>query len=223
MASTLAYANVTDIENLLQVDIDASFEATVDTWITAAERRVNNYLGYTTASGIWNEQVVDEIQDGRIDAEANLVVFPRKRPINSVSAISLVKGSDEVSLSLTDSDGTSRLTIPTTADKLVFPDGEFQLSASPTFLSNFRQLRGVSFFTKMSYIGGYSSIPEDITLATAYFASDFFMRHANKEGLRSITQGRVTKRWAEFSDGESDYTKEAKSLLNHYRISSGWV
>jgi hypothetical protein len=222
MASTLNYTTVEDIENLLQVNVDDSFEPTVETWITVAERRVNNYLGYTTASGLWNEEVSDEIQEGHIDEESNLVVFPRKRPLNSVSSLEIIKGNQTVTIQLTDG-SNPRYNIPTVADRLFYPDRELRLSSTPSFIHSFTDVQGVRFLTKMSYIGGYTSIPEDISLATAYFASDTFMRHANKEGLRSLTQGRVTKRWAEFQDGESDFIKEGKSLLNHYRIASGWV
>jgi hypothetical protein len=50
------------------------------------------------------------------------------------------------------------------------------------------------------------------------------MRHANKEGLESITQGRVSKRWYQRQEGgESDFYKDALTLLKPYRIVSRWL
>ena len=60
-------------------------------------------------------------------------------------------------------------------------------------------------------------------MATTMITADFFMRQANKEGLSSITQGRVSKRWAETKDGRSSFILDAERIMQHYRISSGWV
>jgi len=223
MASNLSYASKTDLQNLLLINIDSSFNTQIDTWISAAERIVNNYMGFTTVSGLWNEEITDEISDARVDSDANLVINPRKRPINSVSQIEIVKGTSSIDLDLTDSDDNTRYIIPATNDKIIFPSFELSTSSSTVLLSSFIDIRHSKFFTKIDYIAGYTSIPEDITLATTYFLADTFMRQANKEGLVAITQGRVTKRWAETKDGESNYIKNGKALLNHYRIASGWL
>jgi len=63
MASTLNYATEVDLENLLLITVDASFSSQIDTWISAAGGMGNNYLGFTTASGIWNEQITNETTD----------------------------------------------------------------------------------------------------------------------------------------------------------------
>ena len=221
MASTLGYHTEVDLENLLLVDIDSSFSSQIDTWISASEHRVNNYLGFTTASGLWNESVVSEKNDCRVDGDGNLVIHTRKRPINSVSAISIIKGTDSVNLDLTDSAGATRYVIPVQGNVIVYPTFELSTTSSTT-LYGFMQVKYSRFYTKVSYIAGYTSIPEDIQLATTLFTADTFMRQANKENLVSISQGRITKRWQELRDGESNYIREAKEILNHYKIASGY-
>jgi hypothetical protein len=221
MASTLGYATLADLQNLLLVDVDSTFQAQVETWISGAEVKVNNYLGYTTASGLWNEAVTGEIQDSRVDGDLNLVVYPRKRPINSVSKLELWKGTENISLTLTDGVNTKYI-IPVQKNCIVYPSFETETSNSSYALTNFGQIKFSRWYTKMDYIGGYTSIPLDIAEATILLASDTFMRHANKEGLVSIAQGRVSKRWQERKDGKSDLEEQAYRTLDHYKIASGW-
>lgn len=222
MASTLSYASKTDLENLLLVTIDSSFNTQIDTWISTGETMVNNYLGFTTASGIWNESVSNELNECRVDGDLNLVIYPRKRPVNSVSAISIVKGPVSIALSLTDTEGNTRYQIPIQQNVIVYPNYQLSLTAS-TILHHFGIIKYSRFYTKVSYIGGYTTVPGPINLATTYYVADIFMRQANKEGLSSITQGRITKRWAEERDGRSNWMRRAEELLNYYRIASGWV
>ena len=229
MASALNYTTQTDLENLLLVTIDPSFSTQIDTWISAAEVYINGYLGYTTASGLWNEQITAETIEARVDGDLNLVVYPRKRPINSVSQLQLLKGSQSITLSLTTSDSTPRYVIPTPGNVIVYPSMELGLQGS----SVIRSLAAIKYnrvFTRLNYIAGYTSIPEDIELATTYVVADTFMRQANKEGLVGITQGRVSKRWREvrssgpgaLQERKSDYMLSAEDILNSYRIASGW-
>lgn len=170
---------------------------------------------------MWNEAIVSEKNDARVDGDGNLVIHTRKRPINSVSAISIIKGTDSINLDLTDSAGATRYIIPVQGNVIVYPTFEISTTSSTTLYS-FMQIKYSRYYTKVSYIAGYTSIPKDIQLATTLFTADTFMRQANKENLASITQGRITKRWTELRDGESNYVKQAKAKLNHYRIASGW-
>ena len=222
MASTLNYATEVDLENLLLITVDASFSSQIDTWISAAEVMVNNYLGFTTASGIWNEQITNETTEAKIDGDLNLVVFPRKRPINSVSALALWKGTNSFSLDLTDSAGNTKYILPVQANCIVYPSHEISGSSSVATISSFAEVKYSRWFTKISYIAGYTSVPRDIAYATTLMAADIFMRQANKEGLTAVTQGRVSKRWAERQDGKSDFILDAERILNHYKIASGW-
>lgn len=221
MASQFEYTTVTELENLLLIDVVSAFESQVETWIGAAEKRVNNYLGYVTASGLWNEVITEELNDARIDGDGNLVIHPRKRPINSVSGISLRKGSETTALTLTDGDSNNKYVIPVQGDVIVYPS--FELTTTGAFsITNFNEVKYSRWYTDLDYTAGYTTIPADITHATTLIAADIFMRHANKEGLTALTQGRITKRWREREDGKSDLILDAENILNHYRIASGW-
>ena len=221
----LGYCDEIDIENFLLLEIDSSFSTQIEDWIAASEKQVNKYLGYTTASGVFREAITDEMSLSNVDGEGNLVLFPRKIPIVSVSKIELWKGSDNVSLTLTAGSDT-RYNIPTSADYILYPGYELSLSGS-SIINSFYDIKFSKFFSKVDYIAGYSEVPADIRMATVNFVSDIIMRHSNKEGLESITQGRMSKRWRSRSGrgetGESDFILDAKLLLNPYRIASRWV
>ena len=223
MASQKSYSNETQLENLLLVSIDASFSTQIDDWISAAENYVDNYLGFTTNSGLHNESISGELLDARIDGDLNLVVYPRKRPINSISALSLWKGSDSITLDLTDSDGNTRYIKPVQNNCIVYPSHELSISSGAYSISSFAGIKYSRFYTKMDYIAGYTTIPKDIQLATTMIAADYFMRQANKEGLQSVTQGRVTKRWGtRREDGKNQFLVDAENILVRYKIASGW-
>lgn len=220
----LGYCDETDIENYLLLDVNNIFSSQIEDWIAAAELTVNGTIGYTTASGILREQIVGEKAKTRVDSDGNLKIFPRKIPIESISSVDLVKGTETISLALTDGAGNPKYDIPTTADYISYPGYEFSITGA-SIVSNLHELRPADYYTKISYIGGYSSVPPDIRLATVCLVCDTIMRHANKEGLESITQGRVTKRYrSRFSKetGESDFWLDAMNLLSGYRIASTW-
>lgn len=217
----LNYCTQTDIENYLLLDIDSSFDSQIDTWIAAAEKHVNNYLGYSTASGVLNEQISTEKADAFVDTEGNLMVFPEKTPINSVSSLSLIKGTDSLDLSLT-SGSKTRYNIPTNGKYILYPGKELSISGS-SIINSFFDISGTKFLTDLDYIAGFTEVPYPIRQATVNIASDFIMRHTNKEDLEAITQGRITKRWRHRRGGESDFMKDAHELLRPYRQSARWV
>ena len=99
--SLLFYFFLSDLENLLLVSIDSDFNTQIDTWISSGEEQVNTFLGFTTSSGVWNEAITNEVSEARVDGDLNLVIHPRKRPINSISQIELIKGTDSIDLDLT--------------------------------------------------------------------------------------------------------------------------
>ena len=215
------YCTESDIENFLLLTIDSSFSAQVEDWIATAEKQVDNILGYTTASGIWAEAVTAEKAKGKINGEGDLVIFPNKIPITSVSRIDLVKGTSSINLELTDSAGIARYDIPVEADRIYYPNQKFSLTGTST-IGDFFEIKHETFFTKINYIAGYTSVPADIRMATVNLVADIIMRHANKEGLESMTQGRITKSWAS-RDGMSDFYLDALNYLAPYKISSQWL
>jgi hypothetical protein len=217
----IGYCDKSDLENFLLLDIDESFDNQINDWISAAEKIANKYMGYTTASGVMSENIVDETAYGRIDNQGNLIVFPSKVPVTAVSALNLVKGSESLTMTLEDSSGNDKYNIPSTSDFIFFPGSEF--TSSGTSVVDFSQLRSTKFFTKIDYTAGYSTVPDDIKQATVNLLADIVMRHSNKEGLESITQGRVTKRYWSRQDGHSDFYLDAMSMLKPYRIASRWI
>lgn len=218
----LGYCDKTGIENYLLLDIDSSFDTQIDSWIAAAEKFVNNYTGYTTASGMLLEEITDEVDKAYVDSDCSLIITPRKIPISSVTSISLIKGTDSLDLELTSGDGETRYNIPSSNDYISYPDYELSITGS-SIISTFRDIMYTDFFAKMSYIAGYSEVPYPVRQATINLVSDMVMRHTNKEALEQITQGKITKRWKERDDGYSDFHRDAIELLKPYRISSRWL
>ena len=216
------YCSIEDIENFLLIDIDPSFTGQVNTWIAQAEKWAENFTGFTCPNGFLQETIVDEVLDGTISSNLDLVIFPRKHPVTSVSSITLTRGTFVISLTLANGAGTPKYNIPAPGNKVIYPAFEFSISGVSIF-SSFGVLKPTSFFTKMTYTGGYATVPPDVSLATVNLASDILMRHANKEGLEMITQGRITKRWHENSQGKSQFVLDAENLLHTYIIGSGWI
>jgi hypothetical protein len=222
MSSTKQYSDISSLENYLLIDIDASFESQVETWISAAEEYVDNYTGYTTASGMWNESIVNELSEARVDGDHSLVIHPRKSPVNSVSAIGINKGTQTITLNLTDGDGVARYILPSHKRVIIYPSNELSTTGS-LVLNDFVDIKYSRFYTKISYIAGYTSIPKIVSLATTMISADSVMRQANKEGLTALTQGKLSKRWAERRDGKSEWILDAEEYLKPYRLNSNWV
>lgn len=224
--TALGYCDEVDIENFLLIDIDNTFSAQVEDWIATAESVVNSYLNYTTTSGILREQITGEVVKAYVDGGMNLKIFPRKIPIVSISQIQIIKGTSQITLALTDGLGNTKYQIPSSNDYISYPDYELGITGN-SVINSFAQLRGTEFFVKLNYIAGYATVPPDIRLATVNFVADYIMRHANKEGLEQITQGRVTKRWRNRRQGNdpgySDFYLDAIQLLNGYQITSAWL
>ena len=217
----MGYCDETDIENFLLLTIDSSFDTQIEDWIVVAEKQVNKYLGYTTTSGVWAEAITAEKAKGKVNGEGDLIVFPNKIPIISVSGIDLVKGTSSITLSLTNSAGTPRYDIPMENDRIYYPNQEFSLTGTST-IGSFFNIKYQTFFTKLTYIAGYTSIPADIRMATVNLVADIVMRHSNKEALRSMTQGRISKSWMS-REGMSDFYLDAINYLSPYRVTSQWL
>lgn len=217
--TTIGYCDEQEVENYLLLDIDESFADQINDWIATAESQVNKFLGYTTASGVLAETIVGETSYGLVDTDGNLMIFPQKVPIHSIQGISLKLGADSFDVDI-ESGGIAKYNIPNGSDHILFPSSE--ISGTGT-LTSFYGLRQTKFFTDLDYVGGYMQIPADIKQATINLVADIVMRHTNKEGLESITQGRVTKRFWARTDGHSDFYLDAMELLKPYRIASRWI
>lgn len=221
----LNYCTIEDVENLLLIDINDTFSPQINNWISISEDEVNKYLGFTTASGIFSESIVDEVSDtGVVDSNLDLNIFTRKHPVQSVSNIQLIKGTTYVTLSLVDG-VTPRYHIPNSREKIVYPQGSIATSGGNMALGGFASLRWGSWYTKISYIAGYDVIPGPISQATALLVADKVMRQSNKEGLQTLIQGRITKQWfhQRQDNSNSDLVMDAHAMLDPYRVASRWL
>ncbi len=233
LRSPQGYCTVDDIENFLLIDINPTFADQIDNWIATAEDFINDYTNYTTASGIFNEAIVEEIsQTAVVDNDNNLVIFPRKYPVNSIERIDLVKGTTFLTLNLingtrTDYNGNTvnnyRYLIPEPKDRIYYPASELSTTAGTLVLTNFGQMRTSKFFTRLTYHAGYTQVPPQINQAATMLVSDIVLRHENKNGLSLITQGRVTKEYFQRKGGESDLVIDAKELLRSYIKTTNWL
>ena len=189
-------------------------DATVSGFISSASKMVSDYLEYSP----YAEDIVEELKSGMVTTEGDLIIYPNKIPVISVSAIKLAKGSSsgDVSLTLTES-GNAKYNIDYTKRTIRFPYGELTLQGTPVF-TNFFNLRGVQFFTKLSYRGGFevSELPQTIKLATVLFTRDILSRSTNTSGAKRISQGGISLEYSE-RDGKSDLVVDAERLLRPYR------
>ncbi len=219
----LGYCTESDIENFLLIDINDSFSDQINNWISIAEDDVNKFLGYTTASGVLAEEITNEVSTSAIVNNNNdLVIYTRKRPIISVSGMGLSKGSESLTLSLT-TGSENRYNIPEPRNYILYPEREISTTGGSLIIGGFRGMRSSDFLVNLSYIAGYTTVPGPINLATIMLASDYILRHENKNGLSMIQQGRVTKEFFQRKGGESDLKLDAQDLLRPYRMASKWL
>jgi hypothetical protein len=197
-----------------EVDVSRFSDATLSGIITQASARVDSFVEYTFDV----ENVVDEKSDGYVNSIGDIVIFPRKRPINSVSAISIVKGTFDTAVSLT-SGGENLYDIPTTKDRIVIPGDSLTLNA--VSILDTQALRTNQFFTKISYNAGYTTIPSDVQQATMLYALDILSRRNNLSGATSVSQGGISITYSD-NKGRSDFVKDAEELLAGYVRSSGF-
>jgi|SRR5882672_2708656 len=198
-------------------EVDTSkFDApTISGIISQASKAVGDYLEYTP----YAEDIVDELARGMITTEGDLLIFPQKVPIQSVGAISITKGTVTITLGLT-AGGLNRYNLDFTKRNIRYPYQEISIQGQVIF-TNFYQLRGTHFYTKISYRGGFevSQLPSSIKQATILFVKDIFANQYNQMGASNLRQGAVSFGFGAGGDqsGKSKFIKDAERLLNSYR------
>lgn len=199
-----------------EVDLTSySGTTTISGMISAASSAVGNYLGYNPVA----EDITDELAVGRVTTDGNLVIFPQKIPIISVSSMSLQNGATSLAIALTNSTGTNKYNIPYHKRSLSYPTYEITLQGTPIF-TDFYSLRGRSFYTKLSYRGGFEAyaIPADIQLAVALYVKDLISQTSSSGGATRISQGGISLDFgAPEKTGKSSLILQAERLLNPYR------
>lgn len=195
-----------------EIDTSKYDAPTVSGFISAASKIVADYLEYTPLA----EVIVDELKKGMITNEGDLLIFPAKIPVASVSAISLVKGSETVDLTL-QTGGIDRFNIDYTGRNVRLPYGEF-ISSGSVILTDLYSLRNTHFYTKMTYRGGWepSDLPGSIKQATILIVKDLMSGQYNAMGASRISQGSLSFEFRT-SKGASTLNKQADRMLNPYR------
>jgi hypothetical protein len=208
-----SYVSVQEFKDAFpEIDVSRYTDATLSGFISRASRWVDRYC---SVDGFDHQSITNEKSDTIIDAGGNLVVWPRKIPVelSSVSLVQLKFGNWDMTLTLTQS-GKELYEIPEPRWRITLPNQTF--TATGTFtVSNLMDLRSYHTFTLLSYSGGYRTIPEDIKDATLLAVRDIVSRRLNAAGATRISQGGISIEYAE-REGESDSILDAKRLLDHY-------
>lgn len=213
--TNLNIITVTDFQNYApEVDISAYSGATISGMISQASQIASDILQYTPLA----EVIIGEIGEGRITTEGDLIIFPAKVPVQSVSAIHLVKGTTDVTLTILDGEGNPRYNIDWQKRHIRYPNYEFSTQTAG-LLTNLWSLRGRQFYYKLDYRGGFevSELPASITHAVVLIVRDIISQRSNPTGADSISQGGISFSYSSGGTGDSAYMKEAKKILGDYR------
>lgn len=196
-----------------ELDLSKYSDATISGMLSAAQGRAAEFCSVT---GFELQSVTNETDKALISNNGELIISVRRRPIVSVSAISLVKGGFSTSLTLTDSAGLALYQIPYPNNKIVFPNSYFYLTG--TYLaggsSQLYTLRGSNVMYQMSYTGGYQTPPDSLKYAISLYFRDSFTKQFNPQGLSSFTQGSYSESYSSSaSKGRSPLVQEAEDVL----------
>jgi hypothetical protein len=157
-----------------------------------------------------------------VDVDGNMVVFPAKCPVNSLSSVNIVWGAESLSLNLTDGAGNNMYDILKDEkgfqSRVVWQATGVGLVQGTTIVSDLLSLRGSKVFTKLSYNAGYASvndIPDSIKEATGLYVADMLRKRTNPTGASRIRQGGIDISYDR--GGKSDLVTEAERLLQPYK------
>jgi hypothetical protein len=191
-----------------ELDFSGVDDVVISGMISRASAWVDKYLGYSPMA----EDINDELTPAMASTDFDLLVFPRKIPIISVSGIKLKLGTYETDLVLEDADGNKTYDIPEPRYHIVFPFLELQTMGKAVF-KNLVQVRQRTYFVKLSYRAGYETLPDDIKDAVNLATKDIFIRQKNPLGVSSVSEGGIS---ISFRSDESQFLAEAKRLLEPY-------
>lgn len=207
-----------DIQNYApELDLSQYNAATISGMCAQATSRAASFCN---VEGFDFAQQVDEMDRAYISNDGELQISVHRRPIIEVTSVSLVKGGFSTDLNLTDS-GNDLFQIPYPGNKFVFPNSFFYLTG--TYLaggsSQLYTLRGAKVFYKMSYYGGWQTIPDDLKLACVLYFRDIMSNRGrtgvNGAPLTGFTQGSYSENYASSGNknGVSSFVLEAQGIL----------
>jgi hypothetical protein len=193
------------------LDLSAYPDATISGMLVRTESMVDSYLGYSLNV----EDVVDELVDGHIDINGDLLIFTQKRPILSVSSMSLVKGTDTISLTITDG-STAKYDIYN-GSYIRYGNSELTTLGTST-LASLWELRNKQFYVRVSYRAGYETIPADILNAISGLAKSEVATNQNVGGAKRIRQGGIDIEYAD--GGYNELERDSYRVLDNYKRST---
>ena len=189
------------------IDFGGATAPTLSGVISRASSQIDNILKYTLPI----QTVTAEKAEAIVNSTGDLVLFPQKLNVQSVSSVRIKKGASSMNLTLNDGAGNALYDIVN--DSVIFAYQQLQLTGQFS-MNSFLQLRQNLFFTEITYDAGYVTIPDDIKQACNLLALDIWNRDiSNPSGVKSLTQGALSMT---FGEGESDLVKDAKLLLQKY-------
>jgi hypothetical protein len=178
-----------DIQNYApELDLSAYSATTIS---GMCSRATNRAAQFCSVDGFDLIQSTGEVDKARISNTGELMISTRRRPIVSVTSISLQKGSFTTSLTLNDTSGNPLYQVPHPGNKLVFPNTYFY--ATGTYLAGgstqLLSLRGAGVFYNISYLAGFQTPPDDLKYAVMLYFRDEYLLQYNTKGLSGFTQG----------------------------------
>lgn len=146
------------------------------------------------------------------------MIYPQKVPVQRVDAITIIKGTVSLPLSLQSGQLLNKFNVDARGRYIRYPYGELSLQGVPVFI-DFYALRGYQFYVNLSYRGGYevSGMPADIKSACVLFIRDLLSKDYNPFGAQSVHQGSLGFSYTTERDGDSLFVVQAKRLLGPYR------
>ncbi|MBP9781695.1 hypothetical protein KBC89_03500 [Candidatus Woesebacteria bacterium] len=185
---------------------------TLSGMISGASKQVSDYLRYSPLA----ETITDELKEAKITSEGDLLIWPEKIPVITLSSLALTKGSSTVTVTLTDG-ANNRYNIPQNARHIRFAYGDVLLTGNPSIV-NLYALRGTVFYAKYTYRAGFevSQLPFLFKQATILYLRDSISRTLNPSGATRISQGGISLEFAT-RKGKSDLIQDAENLLAPYR------
>lgn len=218
------YISITDFKaQAPEVDVSQYTDATLSGFITSASRQIDRWLNIPASLTI--EHIADEKSESHIDADGNLIVWPKKIPIVTISGISIVKGTDTIDLDLENTAGNPRWDIIDDT-QIAYPQQALAMT-SVSIIGSFGSIAQTRFYTELDYQAGFQDIPEDIQDATVLWVRDMVgTRPANPTGASEIRQGGVAIKYGSgvrtTEAHDSDMIRDAKERLRPYKRVSGW-
>lgn len=205
-----------------EVDVSQYTPATLSGFITSASRQIDRWLNIPASLTI--EHIADEKSESSIDPDGNLIVWPKKIPIVTLSGIALVKGTDTIDLDLENSAGDPRYDIIDDT-QIAYPQQALAIT-SVSIIGSFGSIAQTRFYTELDYQAGFQDIPEDIQDATVLWVRDIVARSANPYGASEIRQGGVAIKYGSgvrtVEAHDTDMIRDAKERLRPYKRVSGW-